>query len=458
MFFGRETELRRLNNLYESRKFECVVLHGRHRAGKTTLIREFIKDKKAIYFSARETSNIENLQNLIRATKGYQKDIGSELWDAGSFEEVLEYLYILSRSERVLIIIDDYQYLTQSQKGISELICNKIDKNLRYSRLMIMVCGSTEPILEREALSYDSPFYGRRTALINLMPFTFEEVRQYYDNFNIFDATIIYGLTGGVPKYLELMSPDLPIEDNIKRAYFDTSSFLFDEPANILRRVVRDPTYYNAVLRAIAIDNNKNSEISTAVGLDTAACTAYLKNLISMEIVSKHTPVTEKAGKKTIYEIDDYLFRFWYRFVPENISQVRIGAVSRIWRDIAKYIPHYMDKVFIDICMQWLIKQNTLGKLEINAAEFGRWWGLNPVSKEMTSIPIIAYADDTNAIFGDSVWTEEPVDAVVLESLINRSRLFKYRNKYYYLFSFSGFTPECIQFAEKQGANLIIIE
>ena len=458
MFAGRDAELKRLNNLFETKKFECVVLHGRRRVGKTTLIREFIKDKKAIYFSSQETCHIENLRNLTRTIKDFQRDSFLETLEPKSFDDIFDYLYRLARSERVLIIIDDYQFLTQAERNISEIICRHIDQNLRYSRLMLVISGGGEQIMSKETLSTDSPFYGRRTAQITLKPFTFKEIRQYYDNYTLYDSTILYGLTGGVPKYLEVMSPDISIEDNIRRAYFDTSSFLFEEPVNILRREVRDLTYYSAVLSAIAGGHSKNSEIATAVGLDTAACTAYLKNLMLMDIVKKHTPITEKAGKKTIYTIEDYLFNFWYRFVPGNLSFIRIGMAPRIWRDIAREIPTYMNKVFDDISRQWLTAQNDAGNLQINAVESGYWWGIDPVSKEHINIPIIAYSDDTNAIFADSVWSEEPVDADALESLINRSRLFYFRNKYYYLFSCSGFTSECARLAEKQSTNLIMIE
>jgi len=458
MFAGRDNELKKLNSLFESKKFECVVLHGRRRVGKTTLLREFVKDKKAIYLSSQETCGSQNLEHMTRIIKDFQRDSSFEVPQAGNFDRIFEYLYRLARSQRILLIIDDYQFLTQSQKRISETICRHIDQNLRYSRLMLVICGSGEQIMKKEAVGLDSPFYGRRTALINLKPLSFSETRQYYDNYSLYDSTIIYGLTGGIPMYLEMMSPDLTIEDNIRRAYFDTSSLLIEEPANILRREVRDLTYYNAVLKAIAGGHNKNAEIAAAVGLDTAACTAYLKNLIAMDIVKKHTPITEKAGKRTIYEIKDYLFNFWYRFVQNNLSFIRIGMPPRIWRDIAREIPPYMSKVFDDISKQWLAAQNAAGNLQINVVEFGCWWGVDPLSKEMLSLPIIGYSEDDNAIFACSAWSEEPVDVDALESLINRSRLFSFRNKHYYLFSCSGFTPECARLAEKQTANLIMFK
>ena len=458
MFYGRESELAKLNRLYESGRFECVILHGRRRVGKTALLCEFLKRKKAIYFAAQETCSRENIKTLAHAIDSLGRDTMPASWDAKEYDDIFDRVYNLARAERITLIIDDYQFLVQGSKDISGLICAQIAEKLQYSRLMLIICGSSEPVMEKETLGFSSPFHGHRTAQIMLQPFTFFEARQYYSSFSLYDITLLYGMTGGVPKYLDLMSADLPIEDNIRRNFLSTSSFLFEEPANILRREVRDPTYYNAVLRAIAAGCDKNSEISAAVDLDTAACTAYLKNLISLHIVSKHTPIAEKSGKKTIYEVADSMFRFWYRYVPPNISLIRSSMTSRIWRSIAQDIPLFMGSVFHDICRQWLHMRNTANRLPIKVVEFGRWWGFDPIRKEPTSVPIIAYADDDNAIFGDCIWSDEPVNSQSLEMLILNSRLFSFRNKHIYLFSPSGFTNECTELAKKTGANLVVFE
>ena len=457
-FAGRDAEIKKLDGLYASKKFECVVLHGRRRVGKTALLCEFMKDKKVIFFSAQETCSPENLHNFSRCVDSYGHNPMPGARDSDSYEVLFERVCWFAQSKRVLLIIDDYQYLAQCHRNISDIICRQIEKNLKYSQLMLVICGSSVPVIGKESVGFDSPFHVCRTAQINLPPFTFFETRQYYSNYSLYDIAILYGVTGGIPKYMEFMTPDLPIEENIRRSFFDTSSFLFEEPANIIRREVRDPTYYNAVLRAIATGSSKNSEISEAVGLDTAACTAYLRNLITLDIVSKHTPITEKAGKKTIYEISDSMFRFWFRFVPDNLSLIRSGGASRIWRGIAQDMPVFMKKAFEDICRQWLEQRNSSGRLPIYAVEFGRWWGVNPVNKEPVFLPIVAYSNDDSAVFGDCVWSDDPAGADALESLILRSRPFNYRKIHFYLFSCSGFSRECTEIAEKAGANLVMFE
>jgi len=457
MFFGRENELRMLDGLYDSGRFECVILHGRLRVGKTALLREFMKDKKSIYFAAQETSNHENLRNLSICVETFSRSkIAPE--QADGYEEILDRVFQLSLGERFLLIIDDYEFLTASHRGISELICEYISSWSVDSKLMLVICGSSEPVMDKETLSYDSPFYGRRTCVIPLRPFTFFETKRFYSGFSPFDIAVIYGVTGGVPRYLELMDPDLPIEGNIRRAFFDVSSFLFEEPANILRREVRDLAYYNAVMKAIAGGCSKNSDIAAAVGLESSACTAYLRNLIALGIVGKYTPVTEKAGKKTVYDIEDCMLRFWFRYVPDSMSLIQSGMADRIWRDVARDIPSFIGQVFEDICRQWVDLRNSAGRLPVKFIETGRWWGIDPVLKTDVAIPIVAYLDDSHALFGDCVWSDSPAGVDVLLSLDERSRLFRYPNRYLYLFSRSGFTNECAAMANRLGANLVMFE
>jgi AAA+ ATPase superfamily predicted ATPase len=459
MFIGRQSELKELNGLYASGKFECVVLHGRLRMGKTSLLREFMRDKNCIYFAASETSDRENLDALVHCVEAYPFTPEGEPKLKNYYEEVLERVAKISSESRVALIIDEYQYLVGANKDISKLLCRFIDTKLNSGQLMLILCGSSNAVMESETLGYAGAFHGRRTSQLELEPLSFFDVKRHYSMFSPEDIAIFYGITGGIPNYLNIMNPKLSVEENIMDTFFNPSSKLFEEPENFLRREVRDPSYYNAILKAMAKGLRKNSEIASAVGIETSACTAYLKNLISYGIVSKHTPVSERAGKKTIYEIDDSMFLFWYRFVPHNISLIHSGQVSKLWRDVATSIPAYMGKVFEDICRQWVEKRNDSVKFPVRFVEVGRWWGTDVISKSDTIIPIVAYSDDDDhALFGDAFWSNEPVDANALRSLEERSRLFRFSNRMLFLFSRSGFTDECAELAGKIGANLVMFE
>ncbi len=170
--------------MYKSGKFECAVIYGRRRVGKTALIREFIKDKDAIFFTAIEMREQENLESLSRS-------------------------------------IADFQFQNMEQIN--------------------------------EAQS---------------------------------------------------------VEQNINRCFLEPSAYLFEEPTNLLKQEVREPANYNAIIKAIAQGSSKLSEIASKTRLETSVATAYLKNLISLGIVKKETPVNIKQGKKrfTPYRIPCFAF------------------------------------------------------------------------------------------------------------------------------------------------------
>ena len=106
---------------------------------------------------------------------------------------------------------------------------------------------------------------------------------------------------------------------------FAPFSYLFEEPENLIKQELREPSIYNSVITAIANGASRSNEISTKVSLESGFCAKYLRVLLELGILKRETPITEKPGKKTIYLIDDNFFQFWYRFVPQNMSVSEIG-------------------------------------------------------------------------------------------------------------------------------------
>lgn len=193
------------------------------------------------------------------------------------------------------------------------------------------------------------------------------------------------------------------------------------------------------------------AEISTKVGEDTSVCAVYLKNLISLGLVRRETPYGEKKSRKSIYVIEDNMFRFWYRFVPENSSMIARGAAELVYRRIEPYFSDYVGKIFEDICKQYLWKQMLEGKCLVEFRDLGRWWGTNPAVKSQAEIDIMGDQDGDTALFGECKWTKEKVDTGVLETLAQRSRIFHYRNVTLYLFARKGFTEGCRKRAQDLG-------
>ncbi len=456
MFIGREHELVSLNKLYTSDKFEFAVIYGRRRVGKTALINQFISDKKAIYFMGVESNAKQNLENFSKSIIEYETGV---LTDTAfvSFQAALEYVFHLAEKERLILVIDEYPYVSHSSKSLASTLQLLIDKYKDCSKLMLILCGSSMSYMEDHVLAYKAPLYGRRTAQMKILPFDFADTCQYFKNFSSEEKAMIYGIAGGTPQYLLQMDDRISIKDNIKNTFLNPTSSLFEEPENLLKQEVREPALYNAIITAIATGASRMAEISTKVGENTSICATYLKNLIALGLIQKETPYSEKASRKSIYTIADNMFRFWYRFVPENHSIIGRGAVDLAYKRIEPHLSDYMGKVFEEICKQYLWKLLLKGESPVEFRELGRWWGTDPSTHGQTEIDIMGEQDKDTALFGECKWTNEKVDTGVLETLIRRSNLFHYNKVHLYLFAKNGFTKGCMETAGKMKNVTLVL-
>ena len=451
MFTGRSEELKKLNEMYASDKFECVIIYGRRRVGKTTLIKEFMKDKKAIYFAAREADGAVNLTGFSNDVYSVTaKELAKNTFFA-DWEKAFNYIYQISKRTRIILTIDEYPYLAKGYRPISSILQAHIDMQLKDSKLFLILCGSSMSFMENQVLAYKSPLYGRRTAQFKIMPFSFFESLPFFKTYSNTDKAVLYGITGGIPEYLSKINHTKSVKDNIIDLFLTASGHLYEEPSNLLKQELREPATYNRIIEAIAEGATRLNDIAAKCALESNKCAKYLKSLLSLGIVKKEFPITEKSSKKSIYLLNDMMFRFWYRFVFPNMSGIVSGLGKAIYiHEIEKNIPVYMGLIYEEICKQYLIEEAKKDKLPFFSSKIGRWWGSNPKEKRQEEIDILAFHKDS-ALFCECKWTNAPVDMDVLTDLVTQSDLFSYKSKWFWLFAKSGFTNKLAAEAKKRG-------
>ena len=452
MFIGRDVEIKKLNEMYDSGKYECAVIYGRRRVGKTTLIKEFIKDKKAIYFLSREADGGVNLINFSGDVYAVTaKELKGNAF-FGDWEKAFDYIYEIAKNERLVLVIDEFPYLANGYRSISSIIQAHIDNHFNGSKLFLILCGSSMSLMEKQVLAYKSPLYGRRTAQFKILPFSFFTALPFFEGYGKENKAILYGITGGIPEYLNKINPGKTVRENIIDLYLSPSGHLFEEPSNLLKQELREPSTYNGIIEAIAGGASRLNDIATKCGIESNKCAKYLKSLISLGIVKKEWPVTESvSSKKSIYLLDDMMFRFWYRFVFSNMSGIVSGLGEAIYDyEIENSIPTYMGIVFEEICKQYIIEQAKIKATPLLPGNLGKWWGNNPKEKCQEEVDILSYRKD-DALFGECKWTKEPVGMDTLKNLRRKSELFPYKNKWFWLFSKTGFTDGLIEQAKKDG-------
>lgn len=461
MFIGREYELRELNTLYEKDSFQMPVIYGRRRVGKSTLIREFVKDKRCIFYTAIESSAQRNLE-LFSQTVYRALDMEmAGLPGFASFDTAFSYIAKKAAEERLILVIDEYPYLASSDKSISSLLQRYIDETFSNGKLFLILCGSSMSFMEHQVLGYQSPLYGRRTAQFLICPFNYRISGEFVKEYSCEDKAVVYGITGGIPKYLELFDSKKTLRDNIIDLFLKENGYLFEEPSNLLKQELRDSSRYNSIIEVIAKGANKVSEIASKTQLETSTVAHCLDSLMELGIVSRENAITEENNKKkTFYRLKDSMFRFWYRFVPSGMDAI-LGQNGDYLYDefIEKELPDYMGRVFEHMSSQYIMLKNKQGELPFKVLKIGRWWGNNPAKKREEEIDLIGINMMTKqAIFGECKYKNAVQGTEILTSLVEKAELLPaFEQRYYILFSKSGFTQGLIEQSEKD-AILVTLE
>ena len=459
MFYCREKELSDMNKRYAKDKFECLVVYGRRRVGKTALINEFCKDKSTVFFSALNATSQENLEALSKAI--YEKEHpGAEAAPVyPSFDAAFAEITRMAEKERLVFVIDEYPYLARANKSISSRLQHIIDHTWKDGNLFLVLCGSSMSFMEYQVLGYESSLYGRRTAQFKVEPLTYKETAEFNPSLSNEQNALVYGITGGVPHYINKLAVQNDLDEALLENLFDRSSYLFEEPENLLKQELREPAVYNSVITAIAEGASRLNEIATKVGIESGPCSKYVRTLMELGIVRKETPMLEKEGKKTVYLLEDQFFRFWYRFVPQNITAIVSGRIERTYeKSVKSQLSDYMGLVFEKMCQAYLLRYAE--NLPFELSRIGQWWGSDPATRKQVQIDIVGADSEEKAfIIGSCKFKNEKIGIDEYERLKHYVAVFGKRGTYhYYIFSKGGFTDGLIEKAKEDDVRLVTLD
>ena len=420
------------------------------------MINEFCKDKPTIFFSALNTTEIENLESLSKSIMNYERPDMDVTPEFKTYDAALDELTALSMHERIVFVIDEYPYLAKAKPSISAMLQHIIDHKWNNSKMFLILCGSSMSFMENQVLGQESPLYGRRTGQFKIAPLDYKESAVFHPDLSTEDNALIYGITGGVPHYINKLGVKESVDEALLDNFFDRSSYLYEEPANLLKQELREPAIYNAIITAIAQGASRINDIALKTGQENSVVSKYLGTLIDLGIVKKETPVTEKIGKKTIYELADNFFRFWYRFVPANMSAIDSGRIQKSYANtIKKNLPDYMGLTFEHMCRDYLLYYEKELPIELN--QVGQWWGTDNKNKKQVQIDIVGTpVEGDEYIIGSCKYRNEKIGLDELELIREYAQVFgKGKKYYYYIFSKGGFTEGLIQAKNRGEVRLI---
>lgn len=457
-FIDRDQEMKTLQNEYERDGGALVVLYGRRRVGKTTLISEFIKDKNALFFLATEESEHQNRSVFKEKVAEFThsdllRDADVKTWDA-LFKAIVD----APSSEKPIIVLDEFQYLGKANAAFPSIFQRIWEEHLKNQSVMVILCGSLISMMQSQTLAYSSPLYGRRTAQIQLKQIPFAYYHEFFPEKDYKNLVEMYAITGGVPKYIELFRENEDIYSAINTCVLNRSGYLYEEPYFLLRQEVNEIGSYFSIIRAIAAGNSKLSAIASMLEIKATSLTKYLKTLIDLDVIEREVPVTEnnpQRSKKGLYKIKDHYLRFWFAFVYPNKSFIESGHSNIVMSKIKKnLVRNHIAFVYEDVCKERMWQLNAEDAWPFHFAKLGRYWDAQ------TEIDIVALdPEGKNIVFGECKYWQEPVGIDVLTKLEAKVRSVLWernnRNVWYVLFSISGFTKELEELAEGRDDLLL---
>lgn len=458
MFIGREAELKFLQDKYEEKKGQLIVLYGRRRVGKTETLREFCRQKRHVFFSC--TQSTDRVQLAKFSKQILREDIPAKQYisEFSDWEKAFRAILDLPYGEKKkLIVIDEFPYLCRGNKSIPSILQNLWDAELKDSNVMIVLCGSAMSFMEKELLAEKNPLYGRATGIYKMKEMGFYDAARFFPHYSEKDKVLVYAVLGGIPHYLNQFSPELSVAENIKRNILTKGSVLYSEVEFLLHQELRETPIYNSIIEAVALGNTKLNEISQkSLVEDTSKTSVYLKNLIELGIVEREFSVDagmkEKANtNRGTYRLTDHFFRFWYAFGFANLSQLEDGDVEGVYEYlVAPALQEFASLAFEDVCREFVRELQKKNALPFRYTRLGRWTGKTTVRDKNaenglrtaeTEIDILGIGRDAKEyLVGECKFKHSPFSySEYLDTAAKLAPQKETAKFYYVLFSESGF-------------------
>ena len=189
MFLGRKNELKSLNELFCQKGFGMSIIYGRRRIGKSTLIAEFVKGKKAVFYTATKVGRERNLElfseQVVTCLDGSLKNVTFQ-----TVEAVFDFISSKTSDEKIIIVIDELPYWAEKDDSLLSVIQKYIDTQWNEKNIMLILCGSSLSFMENKVLSEKSPLFGRRSSQIKLEPFNYREAALFVPNYSVEDKAL----------------------------------------------------------------------------------------------------------------------------------------------------------------------------------------------------------------------------------------------------------------------------
>ena len=452
MFYGRETERKKLNRMFHTDGQMISLIYGRRRIGKSELIKQALKESalKSIYYECKQTTELNNVNSLAELV-GEAFNFPTPAFE--SMERLLHFLFKKSEQTPLILVLDEYPYLRENMKGLDSILQSVIDGCKDSSNIKLILCGSYVDTM-KALLAKQNPLYGRVDLTIRLEPMDYYESALFYSDFSDEDKVRLFSVFGGIPYYNRLIDSHKSVRENVIDLIASPGARLENEVSMYLNSEISKITNANEVFEALAKGFSRYKDILDQSNVSSGpALVDILDKLMRMDVVAKEAPINDENNrKKAGYFISDNLSLFYYKYIFRNISRMNIMDPD-VFYD--KYIADdfeskYVPKIFENICKQYLIRKNRKGLMEPVFEKIGKYYYDDPVERKNGEFDIVTL-DEHGYIFYEAKFRKEPITESMIQNEIRQVEQTQLDCYKYGFFSRSGFLCE-------EAENRILIQ
>ena len=444
-FIGRERELSRLESIYSRPGVRTVVMYGRRKIGKSTLIKRFCERKRALYIQSPRGSAADVLHNLALSITAFD-GVGRE--DYAFIQDAFEDIAVLCRKEPLIVVLDEFPFMIENIPAASSVVQRFIDLSVSGTDTMLIICGSSISVMRREVEEYERPLYGRFDNRMEIGPMPFSDCMRFHPGLPKLDQVMLYLTLGGVPKY-HALEVDGSYRDYVIRHFLSDTADLRDEADNMIVAELSPRDRYIGIVNAISEGRTSHKQIYERVGIDRTTCTNALANLGSIGIVDTVHPMMG-APKQPIYRVSDNIVAFCKEVVAYADSVPMMDA-ERKYSVLENRIRTFLGHRFEDMCADYVIHH-------WDCLEIGKWWGPdeNKQIRELDIVATVLEGDVKVSLFGDCKFINSEYAHSTLRRFRRDIELTKDdRTQRIVLFSVSGFDDEVMDEAAMGYVTLV---
>lgn len=471
LFVGRQSELSELNQIASEPDAQFLILYGRRRVGKTTLLLHWAEQSgyPYLYWVASRLSPAIQLQSFSQAIHNaiHPDSLVGNGFTYQTWEIALKQAALLAAKERMLLILDEFPYATEAEPGLASVVQNVWDHNLKNTNMFLILSGSHISLMT-ELLQYQAPLYGRFTGHLHLKPLPFAATAQFLPKYSAAERVATYALLGGIPAYLERFDDKLSIKENVNRRILRPTGIFRVDPLFLIQDQVREPRNYLSVLHAIGSGAHTLSDIAKAAGLPKQNVSTYLGRLADLHMVERRTPVTlppsrRDGSRQGRWHLLDAYLRFYFRFIVPNQRVLELELYDAVWDEIGTQLRAFIGATtFEETCRDWLLLQAKNGQLPFLPEDIGSHW-----SSEAQVDVVAIHRRKKLLLLGECKWGTHRVGLGVIRELIEVKTpkvLATLPNQgdgwrvHHYFFARTGFTDPAQELAQESGAQLVTLD